>query len=341
MAPQAPWSPTAHAFAHHQFSHVTNFWKQGRQASFRLEALPCGKAELNLTFQLPHASEVVPPPSAPSHAHVFPAPAAQRPIHPLFPKGFFPHRSGATASYKPACPKKPSSKQRKSYRRSVLHRAALAAPSLPPPKDGSLRQAALVSVQHMQADSASPTQSTKKRSYSESHSPSALSPSNFPPLAQRIRSDLQIGDESPERELLRTRSTPLKFPSPSSPRVKGFPPPAPLAFTPSKFQEGFETQVTQLERSKDAELFEKAIEVAESEVEKVLMTTKEEPAIEKCDESDWETIEDSDDGCENDFPAIDVSCDNWEEKFNESVKRFHNIVNCENCDGLFTPDHQC
>ena len=143
MPPEAPWSPTAHAFAHHQFSHVANFWKQGRQASFRLEALPCGKAELNLTFQLPHASEVVPPPSAPSHAHVFPAPAAQRPIHPLFPKGFFPQRSGATASYKPACPKKPSSKQRKSYRRSLLHRAALAAPSLPPPKNGSLRQAAL------------------------------------------------------------------------------------------------------------------------------------------------------------------------------------------------------
>ena len=118
-----------------------------------------------------------------------------------------------------------------------------------------------------------------------------------------------------------------------------------------------------LERSKDAELFEKVIEVAESvenvesgkvlvtdkeaeseeniEVEKVLRTTKEKLVIEKCEESDWETIEDSDDGCENDFPAIDVSCDNWDEKFNESVKRFHNIVNCENCDGLFTPDHQC
>ena len=332
MASEAPWSPTAHAFAQHQFSHVANFWKQGRTASFQLKALPGGQAELNLTFRLPSASQVIPPSSLAS-----PVPAPQRSIHPLFPKGCPPQRSGAEL----ASPKKVSSRQRKSYRRSVLHRAALAAPSLPPPKDGSLRQAALVSVQHMQADSASPTQSTKKRSYSESHSPSALSPSNFPPLAQRIRSDLQIGEESPERELLRTRSTPLKFPSPSSPRVKGFPPPAPLAFTPSKFQEGFETQVTQLERSKDAELFEKAIEVAESEVEKVLMTTKEEPAIEKCDESDWETIEDSDDGCENDFPAIDVSCDNWEEKFNESVKRFHNIVNCENCDGLFTPDHQC
>ena len=125
MATQAPWSPTAHAFAQHQFSHVANFWKQGRQATFRLEALPSGQAELNLTFQLPPASEVVPPPS-----HVFSAPATQRPIHPLFPKGFFPQRSGGPVS-KPADQKKPSSQQRKSYRRSVLHRAALAAPSLP------------------------------------------------------------------------------------------------------------------------------------------------------------------------------------------------------------------
>ena len=137
MAPQTPWSPTAHAFAQHQFSHVANFWKQGRQASFRLEALSSGKAELNLTFQLPHASEVIPPPS-----QVFPASAPQRPIHPLFPKGFFPQRSGVTVT-KPASQKKPSSKQRKSYRRSVLYRASLAAPSLSPPKNGSLRQAAL------------------------------------------------------------------------------------------------------------------------------------------------------------------------------------------------------
>ena len=238
MASQAPWSPTAHAFAQHQFSHVANFWKQGRQASFRLEALSSGKAELNLTFQLHHASEVIPPPSAPSH--VFPASAPQRPIHPLFPKGFFSQRSGVTVP-KPASQKKPSSKQRKSYRRSVLYRASLAAPSLSPPKNGSLRQAALASVQHLQAVSASPvdTQSYRKRSYSESDSPSAQSPSNFPLLAQRIRSDLQIGEESPERELLRT--TPLKFSSPSSPRVKGFPPPAPLAFTPPKIQEGCET----------------------------------------------------------------------------------------------------
>ena len=35
--------------------------------------------------------------------------------------------------------------------------------------------------------------------------------------------------------------------------------------------------------------------------------------------SDWETVEDSD-GCENDFPAIDVSCDNWDKKFNEKCQ---------------------
>ena len=63
---------------------------------------------------------------------------------------------------------------------------------------------------------------------------SALSPSNIPPLAQKIRSDLQISEESPERELLRTQPTPMKSPSLSSPR--GFPPPSPLSFTPTKIQ---------------------------------------------------------------------------------------------------------
>ena len=56
------------------------------------------------------------------------------------------------------------------------------------------------------------------------------------------------------------------------------------------------------------------------------------------------TIEDCDNGCETDFPVIDISCENWAKKFTESVQRFHNIgkiVNCENCDGVYTPDHQC
>ena len=231
MPPQTPWSPTAYAFAYHQLNHVANFWKQGRQASFRLEALPGGQAELNLTFQLPPASEVVPPPS-----HEFPVIAPQRPIHPLFPQGCFPKKSDTGSNTKQCPQKKVSAKQRKSYRRSVLHKAALAMPTLPPPVNGSLRQAAQACVQRLQAASALPvsTPTTKKRSYSESDSPSALSPSNFPPLAQKIRSDLQISEESPERELLRTQPTPMKSPSLSSPR--GFPPPSPLSFTPTKIQ---------------------------------------------------------------------------------------------------------
>ena len=222
---QAPWSPTAQAFAQHQFSHVTNFWKQGRPASFRLEALPDGNAELNLTFKLPKASEVIPPPLFSS-----PAPLLKRPIIPLFPEGYAPQKG------KPKQAPKLPSRRRKNYRRSVLHKAALAMPTLPPPVNGSLRQAAQACVQRLQAASALPvsTPTTKKRSYSESDSPSALSPSNFPPLAQKIRSDLQISEESPERELLRTQPTLMKSPSPSSPR--SFPPPSPLAFTPTKIQ---------------------------------------------------------------------------------------------------------
>ena len=323
MAPQAPWSPTAHAFAHHQFSHVANFWKQGRQASFRLEALPGGRAELNLTFQLPPASEVVPPPS-----YVPTVPAPQRPIHPLFPKGFPPQRSSDTVpNTKNACQKRPSSRQCKSYRRSVLHRAALAAHSLPPPKNGSLRQAAQARVQQLQAVSALPvnTKNAQKRPFSDSHSPS-----NLPPLAQRIRSDFQIGEESPEKELLRTQPTPLKSPHPISPCAKGLPPPAPLAFTPPK--EGFETPV-------NTEV--KGCEVAEVAEE----------------DSDWETISEdcessSENDSENDFPAMDFDSENWAEKYTDSVRRFHSSGNysteidekkakCPNCDGVFTQHHQC
>ena len=210
MGLQAPWSPTAHAFAQHQFSHVANFWKQGRPASFQLEALPGGHAKLSLSFQLPQASEVVPPPSK-----VLPAPAPQqRPIPPLFPEGCFPHVSGADSKIKHAS-KKVSSKQRKSYQRSVLHRASLAASSLPPPKNGSLRQAALACVQRQQAVSASPV--TKKRPLPDS--PSALSPSNLPPLSQRIRKDIQIGEseaESPEKEVLRSPALKISWGPPTA-----------------------------------------------------------------------------------------------------------------------------
>ena len=202
MPPQAPWSPTAHAFAHHQFSHVANFWKQGRQASFRLEALPGGQAELNLTFRLPSASQVIPPPS-----HVPQVPNPQRPIQPLFPKGRSPQQSGADCVTKLASPKKTSSRQRKSFWRSVQHRAVLAAPSLPPPENGSLREAAQACVQRLQAASALPVSNQNANKRPLPDSPSALSLSHLPPLAQRIRSDIQVGEseiESPEKEMLRS-----------------------------------------------------------------------------------------------------------------------------------------
>ena len=227
MLPQAPWSPTAHAFAQHQFSHVANFWKQGRHASFWLKALPGGHAELNLTFQLPQASEVVPPPS-----HVSPFPAVQRPIHPLFPEDSFPQGDKP----KPASPTV-SSRYRKNYRRSVLHRAGLAASSLPSPKHGSLRQAASACVQRLQVDQ---VKSARKRPLLVSPSPQTSSP-----LAQKIRADFQIG----ERELLRSEASPERSPPPISPCVKGFPSPAPLVFTPSKNQEDAEFPTSNLKEN--------------------------------------------------------------------------------------------
>ena len=188
-----PWSPTAHAFAQHQFSHVVNFWKQSRQASFQLEALPEGRAVLNLTFQLPPASEVIPPPS-----YVSPVPR-QRPIQPLFPHGCFPQGSGGVDSKTKKTVKKSSSRQRKSYRRSVLHKAALATHSLPPPKNGSLRQAAQACVQRLQVP-LSPQTSSGPTS----------------PLAKRIREDIHVFEsevESPEKEVLRNPPFPENSPA--------------------------------------------------------------------------------------------------------------------------------
>ena len=293
MAPQAPWSPTAHAFAHHLFSHITNFWKQGRQASFRLEALPGGRAELNLTFQLPPASEVVPPPS-----HVPTVPAPQRPIHPLFPNGFLPKRSANTVSNtKSASQKRPSSKQRKSYRRSVLHKAALAAPSLPPPKNGTLRQAALVCVQRLQAVPNLPvnTQGSKKRPFP--YSPSAPSPSNLPPLAQRIRSDIQVGEsevDSPEKEILRSPPSPENSLPPISPCPKGFPSPAPLVFTPMP---------------------PKKSSCLNCEAE-----MKPDHQCEATDsDSSWEDVESDQD------PTLDLESEDWAEKFTNSIRSFHGL----------------
>ena len=295
MPPSAPWSPTAHAFAHHQFSHVTNFWKQGRQASFRMEVLPDGKAELSLTFQLPPASEVVPPPFhghpvkaqqlppaaevVPPRPHVSP----QRHIQPLFPK-----KSGA--KLKTVSPRR----RRKSYQRSVLHRAALAMSSLPPPKSGSLRQAAQVCVQRLQAVPA--LQSAKKRPLP--NSPNDPSPSNFPPLSQRIRKDIQIGEnevESPEKEELRSFPFSENSPAIFSPCLKDIPLPVSLVFTPvaPKKQSCWNC---------DAEMTH---------------------------DHQCEAVE-SDSSCEDEldgYPTLDVESEDWAEKFTKSIRSFHKVNN--------------
>ena len=288
-----PWSPTAHAFAQHQFSHVVNFWKQSRQASFQLEALPEGRAVLNLTFQLPPASEVIPPPS-----YVSPVPR-QRPIQPLFPHGCFPQGPGGVDSKTKKTGKKSSSRRRKSFRRSVLHQAALAAPSLPPPKNGTLRQAAQACVQRLQAVSASPVnpQSVKKRPLPVS--PSALSPSNLPPLAQRIRTDIQIGEsevESPEKEELRSSPCPESSPSPISPCVKDFPSPAPLVLTP---------------------VSPKMLRCLNCEAE---MTPGHQCESTDSD-SNWEDVENEHDL----YPTLDVESDDWAEQFTNCIRRFHGV----------------
>ena len=348
MPPQAPWSPNAHAFAQHQFSHVANFWKQGRQASFQLEALPGGHAELNITFHLPTASEVIPPPThVPSVVppKVPPQCPTLRPIPPLFPNGWVPKGSSGANSKSQAPPKKVSSRLRRSYQRSVLHKAALAAPSLPPPKNGTLRQAALACVQRQQAVSASPvnTQCTKKRPLSDS--PSALSPPHLPPLAQRIRSDIRIAEsecESPETELLRSQPSPENSPSLiSPPSVKDFPPPAPLAFTPlktlSETWEGFETPTAH--QGVVCEVAKVAEEDSDWETiveDREIGSEDSRPSCLNCDarmtlghqceviESDGslEDVEDEQDL----YPTFDVTSDSWAEELTNSIRRFHAVV---------------
>ena len=332
MTPQAPWSPTAHAFAHHQFSHVANFWKQGRPASFRLEALPGGHAQLNITFQLPSASEVIPPPF-----HASPVPAPQRPIHPLFPRGF-PQKSGANMP-KPASSKKISSRQRKSYRRSILHQAALAAPSLPPPKNGSLRQAALACVERLQAKSALPVNPQSARKRPPPSTTPVLSQTNYSPLAQRIRLDFQLGAsevDSPEREDLRSLFPPNNSPLPISPQnVKSFPPPAPLAFTPQMTKDRVESIE---EVAVDADVLQAAgVSVAEKNVKGIKESDgtlrkerlrccncdAEMTLDHQCETSDsdgsWEDIDSEEDL----YPTLDLNSEDWAEKFTESIQIFH------------------
>ena len=292
MPPKTPWSPTAHAFAQHQLSHVTNFWKQGRQASFQLVALPGGHAKLNLTFQLPSASEVVPPPS-----YVPPVPPPQRPIFPLFPKGFSSQRPAPAPKPKEATQKKISSRRRKSYRRSVLHQAALAAPSLPPPKNGSLRQAALACVQRLRAASGLPKNPKSARKRPCFDPPGAPSP-----LAQRIRADIHVEEsegESPEKELLRSSPCSANSSTPISPCLKSIPSPVPLVFTPVPPERSRLSSCVNC----DAEM------------------TPDHQCVATDSDSNWEDIENEQDL----YPTLDLNSEDWAEQFTNSIRTFHGI----------------
>ena len=126
----------------------------------------------------------------------------------------------------------------------MLHRAATAALSLPTPSEGTLRYlatdavaAALASLpvgrRQTVAALSEVSQSAKKRPFPTS--PSVPSPSNLPPLAQRIRKDIQVGEsevESPEKEVLRGPTFLENSPPPLSPGAKGLPSPVSLVCTP-------------------------------------------------------------------------------------------------------------
>ena len=178
----------------------------------------------------------------------------------------------------------------------MLHRAALAAPSLPPPKNGSLRQAALTSVQRLQTVAALPVinQSTKKRPLPDS--PNGPSPLNLPPLAQRIRKDIQLGEsevESPEKEVLRSPPFPENSPAPLSPCSKSIPSPTHLVFTPVP--------------QEDVEDVENESEHVENE--RVPEDVETESDLEKSDESNWE----------------DEESNVESEEFTNSIRRFHGL----------------
>ena len=219
------------------------------------------------------------------------------PYNPSFLMATFPPGSAAASKSNPqASQKKVSSRQRKGYRRSVLHRASLAVPSLPPPKNGSLRQAALACVQRLQADSAFPVsiQIAKKRPLPDS--PSAPSPSSLSPLAQRIRKDIQVGEsetESPEKEILRSPTLPENSPSPISPCMKGLPSPAPLIFTPVP--------------SKESSCLN---------CEAVMTPDHQCEATDS--DSNWEDVENELDL----YPTLEVDSEDWAEKFTNNIRRF-------------------
>ena len=167
----------------------------------------------------------------------------------------------------------------------IIYRAALAVPSLSPPKFGSLRHAAQACVQQLQGVSALPvsSQSANKRPFPDS--PNAPSPSHLPPLAQRIRSDIQVGDsevESPEKESL--RSSPL-----------------------------LENSLSLSEGSPN------------DRHSSCLNCGTEMTPHHQCDaadsESNWEDVENEQDL----YPTLECESEDWAENFTNSIRRYHGI----------------
>ena len=148
-----PWSATAHSFVQHQLSHAVNFWRQGRPAVFHLQSRSDGQAKLSLTFQLPSPSDIIPPPLSTT---LTPSPNSTTPKHPA-PPTLLPKRPIILLFPSPPTTGL-SSRQWKSHRRAVLHRAS--------------QQAA---------------QSSRKR----------LRSSSPVPLPQQLRQDFSLQEESP------------------------------------------------------------------------------------------------------------------------------------------------
>ena len=232
--------------------------------------------------------------------------------------------------------------------------------SLPPPKSGSLRQAAQVCVQRLQAAPVFQEHPLSERKRPLPTSPSDPSPSNLPPLSQRIRRDIQIGEseiESPEREVLRSFSFSENSPAPASPCLRDVPSPASLVFTPAqcvncesgleKLEEG-PVQEGAFEEGAVVEegALEEGVVVGKSDQEDVedqqgLSSNQESSLIcSNCDarmtpehqceamdsEGHWEDSESEHDDLESEqilYPSLDLDSEDWAEKFTDSIRRFH------------------
>ena len=150
--------------------------------------------------------------------------------------------------------------------------------------------------------------------------------------------------ESPERETLRSRLDPESFPPLNSPHcVQGVPPPAPLVFTPPKSNEESEIPANTAE-----EVSGKKVEV-ESEEPVVDYDEKLEEYKEKIER--LYRLRDRMKDLKKRLEDGAVSPEEYEVEDRKTKAEVEVIVGrkeqqketpkCSNCDGEFSPDHQC